>query len=45
MHKSVRHGGDKLQYRELILYESAQAYPEYLIKYKRSAISMCVYYF
>ncbi len=45
MGKSVRHGGDKLQYREFILYESAQAYPEYVIQYKRSAISMCVYYF
>ncbi len=39
MGESVTHGGDKLQYREFILYEPGQAYPEYVIKYKRSAIN------
>ncbi len=37
MGESIRYGGDKLHYREFILYESGQAYPEYVIKYKRSA--------
>lgn len=32
------HGGDKLKYREFILYESSQAYPEYVIKFRRAAV-------
>jgi hypothetical protein len=39
MGESIKHGGSSLNYREFILYESGQAYPEYMIKYKRSAIN------
>jgi hypothetical protein len=39
MGESIQHGGSSLNYREFILYESGQAYPEYMIKYKRSAIN------
>ena len=37
MGESKTHGGDKLEYREFILYEPSQAYPEYLIQFQRSA--------
>jgi hypothetical protein len=37
MGESKKNGGDLLQYREFILYEPGQAYPEYVIKFKRSA--------
>jgi len=37
MGESIKNGGNKLQYREFILYEPSQAYPEYIIKFKRSA--------
>ena len=37
MGESIKYGGNRLQYREFILYESGQAYPEYVVKYKRSA--------
>ncbi|CAF4593331.1 unnamed protein product [Rotaria sp. Silwood2] len=40
MGESKKYGGDKLEYREFILYESAQAYPEYVIKFKRSAANI-----
>lgn len=34
--ESKEHGGDTLNYREVILYDSGQAYPEYVIDFKRS---------
>ncbi|CAF4156824.1 unnamed protein product [Rotaria sordida] len=37
--ESKKHGGDILKYREVILYESGQAYPEYVIEYRRSALN------
>ena len=37
MGESKTHGGDLLKYREFILYESHQAYPEYVIRFRRSA--------
>jgi hypothetical protein len=37
MVESTEYSGNELQYREFILYESGQAYPEYVITYKRSA--------
>jgi hypothetical protein len=37
MGESIKNGGDKLQYREFILYERGQAYPEYVIDFRRSA--------
>ncbi|CAF1308166.1 unnamed protein product [Adineta steineri] len=37
MGESKTYGGNRLEYREFILYESGQAYPEYVIQYKRSA--------
>ena len=37
MGESMKYGGNKLKYREFILYESGQAYPEYVITYRRSA--------
>ncbi|CAF2977014.1 unnamed protein product, partial [Rotaria sp. Silwood2] len=40
MGESKKYGGDKLEYREFILYESAQAYTEYVIKFKRSAANI-----
>lgn len=36
MGESMKHGGDRLNYREFILYEQGQAYPEYLINFRRS---------
>jgi hypothetical protein len=41
MGESIKHGGDALQYREFILYEPGQAYPEYVINFKRSAANAC----
>jgi hypothetical protein len=41
MGESKKHGGNILNYREFILYESAQAYPEYVIKFKRSGVHPC----
>lgn len=40
MGESIAHGGDTLNYREFILYEANQAYPEYLIKFRRSAANV-----
>ena len=40
MGESKTHGGDALQYREFILYDTNQAYPEYLIKFQRSATNV-----
>ena len=37
--ESMKYGGDRLQYREVILYESGQAYPEYIIEFRRSAVN------
>ncbi|CAF1137147.1 unnamed protein product [Rotaria sordida] len=37
MGESMENGGDQLKYREFILYESGQAYPEYVIYFRRSA--------
>jgi hypothetical protein len=37
MGERVTFGGDRLKYREFILYEPGQAYPEYVIKFRRSA--------
>jgi hypothetical protein len=37
MGESMKNGGDRLQHREFILYERGQAYPEYLIEFRRSA--------
>ncbi|CAF3833579.1 unnamed protein product [Rotaria sp. Silwood1] len=31
-----KYGGNSLRYREFVVYDTAQAYPEYVIKYKRS---------
>ncbi|UJR17101.1 hypothetical protein I4U23_003998 [Adineta vaga] len=39
MGESKTHGGNALQYREFILYETGQAYPEYIIRFKRSAMN------
>ena len=36
MGESIAHGGDRLQHREFVLYERGQAYPEYLIRFRRS---------
>ncbi|CAF1501761.1 unnamed protein product [Adineta steineri] len=36
MGESIRHGGNRLQYREFVLYERGQAYPEYVINFRRS---------
>ena len=35
--ESIKYGGDTLKYREFILYESNQAYPKYVIRFRRSA--------
>lgn len=35
MGESRKYGGDQLNYREFIVYEGGQAYPEYVIRYKR----------
>jgi len=35
--ESTENGGDTLKFREIVLYEGSQAYPEYLIKFKRMA--------
>ena len=37
--ESIKYGGDRLKYREVILYESGQAYPEYIIEFRRSAMN------
>jgi hypothetical protein len=37
MGESVKNGGDRLLHREFILYERGQAYPEYVIDFRRSA--------
>ncbi|CAF0993713.1 unnamed protein product [Didymodactylos carnosus] len=37
-----KYGGNKLKYREIILYESYQAYPEYVVTFKRSAANVRV---
>jgi hypothetical protein len=37
MGESIKNGGDRLQHREFILYERGQAYPEYVIDFRRSA--------
>jgi hypothetical protein len=37
MGESINNGGDRLQHREFILYERGQAYPEYVIDFRRSA--------
>jgi hypothetical protein len=37
MGESKKYSGDSLQYREFILYQPDQAYPEYVIHFKRSA--------
>ena len=34
--ESKRNGGDTLEYREVVLYEPMQAYPEYEIHYRRA---------
>eukprot|EP01080_Neovahlkampfia_damariscottae_P011467 gene11467-4631_t len=34
--EKMEFGGDTLKYREFVLYEKDQAYPEYIIEYKRS---------
>ena len=34
--ESTKNGGTDLSYRELVLYEKGQAYPEYIITFKRS---------
>ena len=39
MGESKKHGGNLLQYRECILYDPSQAYPEYVIQFKRSAMN------
>jgi hypothetical protein len=36
MGECKKYGGDRLNYREFVVYDSNQAYPEYLIQYKRS---------
>lgn len=36
MGESIHNGGDRLKYREFILYEPGQAYPEYIIYFRRS---------
>ncbi|CAF3807132.1 unnamed protein product [Rotaria socialis] len=35
--ESMDYGGNLLKYREVILYECGQAYPEYVIEFRRSA--------
>ncbi|CAF1159463.1 unnamed protein product [Didymodactylos carnosus] len=37
--ESIKHGGNKLRHREVILYESGQAYAEYVIQFKRWAVN------
>ncbi len=37
MGESIKNGGNRLQYREFVLYERGQAYPEYVIEFRRSA--------
>ncbi|CAF1099551.1 unnamed protein product [Rotaria sordida] len=37
MGESMENGSDRLKYREFILYDSGQAYPEYVIYFRRSA--------
>jgi hypothetical protein len=37
MGESIKNGGDRLKHREFILYERGQAYPEYVIDFRRSA--------
>ena len=37
MGESERYGGNRLRHREFVLYEPSQAYPEYVIQFKRSA--------
>lgn len=37
MGESIKNNGDRLNYREFILYEPGQAYPEYVINFKRAA--------
>lgn len=39
MGESDKNGGDRLKYREFILYESGQAYPEYVVKFRRSNVN------
>ena len=41
MGESKIHGGDTLRYREFILYDRSQTYPEYVIRFKRSAANAC----
>lgn len=36
MGECKNYGGDRLNYREFVLYDADQAYPEYVIQYKRS---------
>ncbi|UJR24402.1 hypothetical protein I4U23_005779 [Adineta vaga] len=40
MGESKTYGGDQLEYREFILYENGQAYPEYVIEFQRSIQNM-----
>lgn len=37
MGESKENGGDALQYREFIIYDRFQVYPEYIISYNRIA--------
>ncbi|CAF2874683.1 unnamed protein product [Rotaria sp. Silwood2] len=37
MGESRKYGGDVLNYREFVVYDTGQAYPEYVIQFKRSA--------
>ncbi|CAF1260012.1 unnamed protein product [Rotaria sordida] len=37
MGESMKYGGDRLKHREFILYDAGQAYPEYVIYFRRSA--------
>jgi regulator of sigma D len=37
--ESKGNGGNKLEYREFILYDNHRAYPEYIIEFKRSVKS------
>ncbi|CAF3895843.1 unnamed protein product [Rotaria sp. Silwood2] len=37
MGESMENGGDRLKHREFILYDTGQAYPEYVIYFRRSA--------
>ncbi|CAF5110414.1 unnamed protein product [Rotaria sp. Silwood1] len=36
MGESMKYGADRLQHREFVLYDSGQAYPEYVIYFRRS---------